>query len=148
VFDRLNNPKAIMIKQLADEADAAQHPRDLAGWITDRKSRRAIPHRMAQAGYLPVRNSGDKTGLWKILGAKQVVSAQKELSLHDQVKAVNDQIKQAETDAKVRAEAEADAKAQAQAKADAKAQAPAQAKSDAGQFMYEDAGQGQGASAG
>ena len=121
VIDRLNNPNAITIRQLADEADAEAHLQDLAGWITDRKSRRAIPHRMAQAGYLPVRNSGDKSGLWKIQGAKQVVYARKELSLHDQIKAVTDLIKKLDAEAKTRAQAEADAKARAQAEAEAKA---------------------------
>lgn len=131
VLDRLDNPKAVTIKQLADEAEPVPHLQDLASFITDRKSRRAIPHRMAQAGYIPVRNSGDKSGLWKIQGAKQVVYAQKELSLHDQVKAVKDLIKKLEADAKARAQAEADAKAQAQAEARKKAEAQAKADAEA-----------------
>ncbi|WP_020508651.1 primase-helicase family protein [Bradyrhizobium sp. WSM2793] len=127
-LDRLGNPKAITIKQLADEADAVPHLQDLAGWIIDRKSRRAIPHRMAQAGYLPVRNAGDKTGLWKILGAKQVVYAQKELSVHDQIKAVGDLIKKADADAKAKSEAEATSRAQKETNARRQAEAEEEAK--------------------
>ncbi|MGY4496962.1 hypothetical protein ACVWYH_000889 [Bradyrhizobium sp. GM24.11] len=130
VLDRLSNPKAITIKQLAEVAEAVPHLHDLAGWITDRKSRRAIPHRMAQAGYLPVRNSGDKTGLWKILGAKQVVYARKELSVHDQIKAVSDMIKQVDADAKAKSEAEATLRAQGEASARERAEAEDKAKAD------------------
>jgi hypothetical protein len=129
VLDRLGNPAAVIIKQIAGKAEELEHLQDLAGWITERKNRRAMPHRMAQAGYLPVRNPGDKTGLWKLMGSKLVVYAQKELSLHDQMKAVNEMIKQVEADAKAQAQAgaEAGAKAQAERKAKAEAQAKAEA---------------------
>ena len=33
-------------------------------WITDRKNRRAIPHKMEQCGYVPVRHPDRKDGLW------------------------------------------------------------------------------------
>jgi hypothetical protein len=126
-IDRLDNPLAVTIKQIAEEADTVPHLQDLAGWITDHKSRRATPHRMAQAGYSPVRNPGDKSGHWKIQGAKQVVYARKELSLHDQIRAVNELIKKIDADAKVRAQAAAEAKERAQAAASAKAKADAEA---------------------
>ncbi|MCK1699856.1 primase-helicase family protein [Bradyrhizobium sp. 144] len=127
-LDRLGSPKAVTIKQLADEAETVTHLQDLAGWISDRKSRRAIPHRMAQVGYVPVRNSGDKTGLWKIAGAKQVVYAQKELSVHDQIKAVGDLIKKADADAKAKSEAEATSRAQKETNARRQAEAEEEAR--------------------
>lgn len=127
-LDRLGGPKAVTIKQLADEAETVTHLQDLAGWISDRKSRRAIPHRMAQVGYVPVRNSGDKTGLWKIAGAKQVVYAQKELSVHDQIKAVGDLIKKVDADAKAKSEAEATSRAQKETNARRQAEAEEEAK--------------------
>lgn len=127
-LDRLGSPKAVTIKQLADEAETVTHLQDLAGWISNHKSRRAIPHRMAQVGYVPVRNSGDKTGLWKIAGAKQVVYAQKELSVHDQIKAVGDLIKKADADAKAKSEAEATSRAQKETNARRQAEAEEEAK--------------------
>ena len=44
---------------------------DFRAWLTDRKNRRVIPHRLETAGYVPVRNPGADDGLWKIAnGAK------------------------------------------------------------------------------
>jgi hypothetical protein len=126
VIDRLNNPQAITVKQIVDGAEAVEHLQVLAEWITGHKNRRAIPHRMAQVGYLPVRNPGDKSGLWKILGAKQAVYARKELSVRDQIGAVSDLIKQVDADAKARAQAEADARAETEAKKQAQAKADAE----------------------
>jgi Family of unknown function (DUF5906) len=44
-------------------------------WLLDRKFRRAVPHRMADVGYIGVRNPDAKDGLWKIKGARQVIYA-------------------------------------------------------------------------
>jgi hypothetical protein len=135
VIELLKNPDAVTIKQIIDVAE--EHPRlqDLEGWITERKNRRAIPHRMDEVGYSPVRNPGDKTGLWRVQGARQVVYARKELSLHDQIKAVSAMIKQADTEAKARAQADAEAKEQAKAQAEAKARAQAKADAEARERM-------------
>jgi hypothetical protein len=51
-------------------------------WITDRKNRRAIPHRMEQCGYVPVRNDRNE-GRWIIKGTRQVVYARSDLSIGD-----------------------------------------------------------------
>jgi hypothetical protein len=50
---------------------------------------------MDQVHYVPFRNEGDKTGLWKIRGVKQVVYGQQKLSRHDLSVAVNEMIRQA-----------------------------------------------------
>ena len=56
-------------------------------WITDRKNRRSIPHRLEKCGYIPVRNGGAQDGLWVINGSRQVVYAKKDLPLSAQFKA-------------------------------------------------------------
>ena len=40
----------------------------LPTWLCDRKNRRAIPHRLEQCGYIPVRNADAVDGLFKIGG--------------------------------------------------------------------------------
>jgi hypothetical protein len=60
---------------------------DLHEWLKDRKNRRAIPHRFDACGYVPVRNSARKDGLWIIGGKRQVVYALRALSLDQQIKA-------------------------------------------------------------
>ena len=59
-------------------------------WITDRKNRRAIPHRLEKCGYVPVRNEAAKDGLWVLDGSRQVIYAKSELSLPDRFKAASD----------------------------------------------------------
>src|SRR5262245_16274486 len=51
VLDALGNPDAITLEQLVMRAVGGFHD-----WLTDRKNRRSIPHRMDEAGYVPVRN--------------------------------------------------------------------------------------------
>jgi hypothetical protein len=42
-------------------------------WLLDRKSRRMVPHRMAEIGYIPVRNPDEKDGRWRIGGARHMI---------------------------------------------------------------------------
>jgi hypothetical protein len=58
-----------------------------AYWLTDRKNRRAIPHRLENVGYAPIRNDDAKDGLWKVAGARQVIYALANRSLHDRLDA-------------------------------------------------------------
>jgi hypothetical protein len=62
----------------------------LAIWIKDRKSRRAILHRLETCGYVPVRNDTAKDGLWKIRERRQVIYAKAELPPRDRIKAARD----------------------------------------------------------
>jgi hypothetical protein len=82
VIDRLGNPAATTLARLMNEATG-----DFETWIRDRKNRRAIPHRLEQCGYVPVRNDAAKDGLWKINQARQVVYARDDLSIRDRIKA-------------------------------------------------------------
>jgi hypothetical protein len=53
----------------------------LREWLSDRKSRRAIPHRLERVGYVPVRNPYATDGLWKIYRKRQVVYAKSGLTI-------------------------------------------------------------------
>lgn len=83
-LDALGNPDAVNIATIAAAATGS-----FLAWITDRKNRRAIPHRMEQAGYVPVRNDVAKDGLWRISGSRQVVYAKSELSIRDRLHAAS-----------------------------------------------------------
>jgi hypothetical protein len=99
VIEALGNPNAFTLKQITEQASAmpattmgfdentTQARNSFEAWIKDRKNRRQIPHRMEQCGYVPVRNTAAKDGLWVISGSRQVVYAKIELSLHNQIKA-------------------------------------------------------------
>jgi hypothetical protein len=82
VLERLGNPYTVTISDLVAKA-----PGDLAEWLTDRKNRRTIPHRLERVGYVPARNEHAKDGLWKIAGARQVVYARADLSPRDRIAA-------------------------------------------------------------
>jgi hypothetical protein len=50
-------------------------------------ARRALPYRLEQSGYSPVRNDAAKDGLWKINGARQAVYAQTTLPISERLAA-------------------------------------------------------------
>jgi Family of unknown function (DUF5906) len=84
VFDKLENPDAVTIEQIMESAEMDTAFYD---WITDRKNRRAIPHRLEVCGYVPVRNDSNEQGLWKVGGKRQVVYAKNTLSISKQIEA-------------------------------------------------------------
>ena len=88
IFDKMNNPDAVTLDRITKQATG-----DIAEWLRDRKNRRAVPHRMENCGYVPVR-AETKAGLWIISGTRQVVYARSGLSLSDQIKAARDLAKQ------------------------------------------------------
>jgi Family of unknown function (DUF5906) len=67
-LDQLGNPNATTVAILSAHASGS-----FDMWIRERKNRRAIPHRLEGAGYLPFRNEDAKDGLWKIHGYRQVI---------------------------------------------------------------------------
>jgi hypothetical protein len=81
-LDRMGNPDTTTLIQIVGYATG-----DFLGWISDRKNRRAIPHRLEKCGYVPVRNDAARDGLWKINGTRQVVYAKSALSVRDRLKA-------------------------------------------------------------
>jgi hypothetical protein len=79
VIDRLGNPNALTLAQITNLADG-----DFGVWIRDRKNRRAIPHRLENCGYVPVRNN-TSDGHWKINDKRVAVYAKSSLPLRDQL---------------------------------------------------------------
>jgi hypothetical protein len=88
VLDKMKNPDAVTIADITREALGVSL--NFREWITDRKHRRAIPHRLEKCGYIPVRNDAAKDGLWVINGSRQVVYVKSELSIPDRFKAASD----------------------------------------------------------
>jgi hypothetical protein len=82
VLDELGNPDATTIADIT-----AKSAPPFSEWITERKNRRVIPHRLESCGYVPVRNDAAKDGLWKIKGARQVIYVKAELSVSDRLRA-------------------------------------------------------------
>jgi hypothetical protein len=77
-IDTLGKPAALTIKQLIGAATGG-----LAEWLSERKSRRALPHRLERCGYVAVKNPTAKDGQWVIGGARQAVYANGRLSAED-----------------------------------------------------------------
>ena len=51
VLDALKRPDAVTLARIREKADVS-----LTEWLSDRRNRRAIPHRLEACGYTPVRN--------------------------------------------------------------------------------------------
>ena len=103
IGDPFEQPDAVTVGQVA--AMAAQHLTefgDFYSMITDKKSRRTMPGRFERAGYVSVRNPGDrKDGLWAVNRKRQVIYARKELSINAQYAAAEALIKEAGRAAKL-----------------------------------------------
>jgi Family of unknown function (DUF5906)/CHC2 zinc finger len=85
VLDRMGNPDATTLSRITNSAND-----DFTAWITDRKNRRAIPHRLERCGYVPVRNDAAKDGLWKINGQRQVIYAKASIPMGDRLRAARE----------------------------------------------------------
>jgi Primase C terminal 2 (PriCT-2)/Family of unknown function (DUF5906)/Bifunctional DNA primase/polymerase, N-terminal len=73
-------PDAVTIKNITDKLPGIS---DFYFWLTNRKNRRAIPHRMEQCGYVSVQNGSRKDGRWVIGTTRHVIYARAELSIRD-----------------------------------------------------------------
>jgi hypothetical protein len=99
VLDRMGNPQAVTLAQVAEEASVFQRGStaaldgDFYTWFTDRKNRRVIPHRMEECGYVPVRNETRRDGLWLLGGTPQVIYSRGELAFRDRHAAAADLIR-------------------------------------------------------
>jgi hypothetical protein len=88
-LDRTGNPVVTTIAEVTSNASP-----EFATFLSDRKNSRKLPHRFEACGYIPLRNSDAKDGLWKIGGRRQVVYASAERSAKDQRAAVQDKYSQ------------------------------------------------------
>lgn len=83
VLELLGNPDAVTLDEIVQRADER-----FREWLQDRKNNRQIPHRLEAAGYVRIRNPGNrKQGLWTVNGRKQAVYARQELSVRDRIRA-------------------------------------------------------------
>jgi hypothetical protein len=95
VLDALGQPDTTTLIILTNKAtelapkddDGIPERSSLAAWLTDRRHRRAIPHKLEKCGYVPIRNDDATDGLWKINKKRQVIYAKDGLSLKDQLEA-------------------------------------------------------------
>jgi hypothetical protein len=88
VLDTLGQPDALTLEDIRRGAvERLNH--ELMQWVSDRKNRRVIPHRLEQCGYVPVRNDGAGDGYWKINDKRQPVYARKGLTLREQLAAAS-----------------------------------------------------------
>ncbi len=85
LLDLLGNPEAVTVPTLRSRLDPNG---ELWALFNERKFRTQIPHRMADVGYIPVRNPYARDGLW-VLGNKkrQVAYALATLSKRDRIAA-------------------------------------------------------------
>jgi hypothetical protein len=67
---RLGTPTVLTVNLLAE---TAARNAELVEMLTDRRTRRTLPHRMGRAGYVPFRNDGARDGLWVIDGRRVAV---------------------------------------------------------------------------
>jgi hypothetical protein len=80
----VGRPTAVTLAMLLRKANGG-----IYDWLSDRKNRRTIPHRLEQCGYVPVRNDAADDGLFKIENRRQVVYGRADLSVRDRHAAVD-----------------------------------------------------------
>jgi hypothetical protein len=78
-------PDAVTIPDIV--AAASTGGAGFLAWITDRKNRRAIPHRMEQCGYVPVRCPSRQKGNWIVRGTRLTIYAKESLPAAERIKA-------------------------------------------------------------
>lgn len=81
-LEKLSTPAAVTLDDIATRSTTV-----FADWIRDRKNARQVPHRLEAAGYVAVRNTAAKDGLWRVHGRRQVVYARHELTTRDRLAA-------------------------------------------------------------
>lgn len=95
IVDALGSPAAVTLEEIIMQAGNGTF-RD---WLRDRKNSRAIPHRMEQAGYTPVRNDSRKDGFYVIDGRRQVVYVKADLPVSERYRAAADLARKPRDDA-------------------------------------------------
>lgn len=83
-LEALGNPPAVTMVQLQG---AAGFNSDFQNWLRDPRNRRQFPHKLGNAGYVPVPNTGATDRLWKVGGKRQVIYGRKELTERDRLAA-------------------------------------------------------------
>lgn len=92
ILEEMGSPDAVTLQAVMDRAKSNTSS-GFYDWIGDRKNRRAIPHRMGNCGYVPIRNTMAKDGGWVVKKKRQVIYAKSMLSYRDQMVAVANLLK-------------------------------------------------------
>lgn len=82
-IEAAGNPDAITIGMVID----ATHDPEFIAFLQDRKYARHVPGRFDDAGYVVVRNTDAKDGLWSVRNRRVAVYAKATLSLGERIKA-------------------------------------------------------------
>lgn len=90
LLDGMQRPAAFTLRNLVHEADRVGSP--LHDWLIDRKSRRALPHRLERCDYAPVRNPDASDGLWRHSGSRQVIYCKTGFALPEQLVMARDMV--------------------------------------------------------
>ncbi len=78
---------AVTIPMLASAASCIPDDGDLHSFLTDRRHARQVPHRLENAGLVPVRNDGDQEGRWHVGQQRLAIYGAKELTPQERIKA-------------------------------------------------------------
>jgi hypothetical protein len=82
-IDALGNPDAVTVKGIIGRCT---NP-DLTNSLTDRRTRRAIPHWLERCGYVSVRNPDAQDRVWKVENVRQPIYAKKTLTPSERIAA-------------------------------------------------------------
>ena len=87
ILDKMGWPDALTLDQVIFAAlpsgakakgEVASH--SFAGWLSDRKNARSIPHKFDRCGYVALHNEAQTDGRWKVGGKNKVIYVKKDLS--------------------------------------------------------------------
>lgn len=80
LLDGLGNPAVVTIDKIAGASTGS-----LTDWLTERKNRRIIRHRLEAVGYVLVPNGDAEDRLWKISGKRQAVYGRADMPVKERL---------------------------------------------------------------
>lgn len=86
VIEALGSPVAVTLGTLAAKA-LTMNMGELAEFLTSKGTARNVPHRLSEAGYSPIRNTGHAEGRWRVAGRSMVIYGTDTLPLGERVAA-------------------------------------------------------------
>jgi hypothetical protein len=86
VLEKMGNPSAVTLAGLSQNADGGS----FYDWLTDRKNRRVIPHRLGACGYTQVQNDTAKDHYFVVGGRRQVIYAKSDLTAEKRMMAAQE----------------------------------------------------------
>jgi hypothetical protein len=89
-LDELGKPPAVTLLEIRTIVGAGGNLWDM---LRDPKHARKVPHKMAEAGYVPVRHPTAYKGLWTLNGVRQVIYVKDTLSAAEQIAAAEALVK-------------------------------------------------------